>query len=140
MNYLLDTNIWSRIQRADPRVLASIRRLPAGARLCMPVVAAGELLAGVEASPDGKRKQELQRLYQELLERTAEVIDIDIEAAERFALIVGQLRRDGRPIETNDIWIAATAMARGFIIVSNDADFTHVAGLQVEDWTIGAVE
>lgn len=140
MNYLLDTNIWSRLQRADPRVLENIRRLPDGARLCMPVVAIGELLAGVEKLPDGNRKEALRQLYQESIERSAEIIAIDTAVAQQFGVIVGQLRRAGHPIETNDIWIAATARAHGFTVVTNDGDFLHVEGLQVEDWTMGTIE
>lgn len=64
-----------------------------------------------------------------------EILPVDQRVAERFAEVYAMLRRKGRPIETNDMWIAATALADGLIVVSSDQHFRFVDGLQVEDWT-----
>lgn len=53
MNYLLDTNHWSHLQRNHPAVVARVRDLPDSANLYMPVIAQGELLAGIELMPAG---------------------------------------------------------------------------------------
>ncbi len=102
----------------------------------MPVVAQGELLAGVLQTSSGKRQAELLHLYEQVVTEATDILHIDSEVAERFASIVAQLRRDGRPIETNDIWIAATAMTHGLTVVSSDPDFRNVSGLSVEDWSL----
>jgi predicted nucleic acid-binding protein len=101
----------------------------------MPVISQGELLVGVELTTDATRRAELRDLYEQILEDTAEVLPIDSRVAEHFAPIVAQFRRDGRPLGTNDIWIAAIALAHGLTRVSNDGDLRNVKGLRVEDWT-----
>lgn len=45
-----------------------------------------------------------------------------------------ELRRKGRPIPENDIWIAATALQHGLTLVTRDSDFEHVEGIDRESW------
>jgi tRNA(fMet)-specific endonuclease VapC len=54
---------------------------------------------------------------------------------QRYAEILAHLRRSGRPIPTNDIWIAASALVYDMILVSADAHFRFIDGLTVEDWS-----
>jgi len=44
------------------------------------------------------------------------------------------LRKKGRPIPENDIWIAACAIQNGLVLVSRDDHFTNVENLQVDCW------
>ena len=53
----------------------------------------------------------------------------DLETAEYYALIVKRLRAKGRPIPTNDIWIAANAMKHGLALYSFDNHFEEIEGL-----------
>lgn len=64
MEYLLDTNHWSYIQRGHPPVVARLQQLPSEAMLYMSVVTQAELLLGVELSASSKRKEELGKLYE----------------------------------------------------------------------------
>jgi predicted nucleic acid-binding protein len=134
-NYLLDTNHWSPIQRRHPAVVGKLQSLPEEATLFMPVVAQAELLAGVEALPDGRRKDELRRLYEETIQEAAEILPIDSRVAEQFARIFARLRRVGRPIETNDMWLGAIALAHDLTVASSDVHLHGIEGLRVEDWT-----
>lgn len=134
MRYLLDTNHWSYLQRRHPSILGRLRGLPDDAVLFMPVVAQAELLAGVELTATGRRKDELRRLYEHAVGETAEVLPIDSRVAEQFAVVLARLHRAGRRIETNDIWIAAIAFVHECTVVTNDAHFRCVEGLPVEDW------
>lgn len=136
MKYLLDTNHWSEIQRKNRVVLAKLQSLPDDSQFFMPVIAQAELLAGVEVMNDGGRKQELRRLYDETVGDATDILPIDSRVAERFAAIFAQLRRDGRPIETNDIWIGAIALVHELTVVSSDAHLRFIKGLPVEDWTV----
>ncbi len=135
MRYLLDTEHWSHIQRRHPQVIAHIDRLPETATLFMPVVAQGELLAGIAAVTDEQRRAELRHLYEEVVAMATDILPVTSEVAERYAAIFVALRRKGKPIPINDIWIAAIALAHGLILVSSDEHFRLIDGLQVEDWT-----
>ncbi|MFN6200692.1 MAG: PIN domain-containing protein [Aphanizomenon sp.] len=44
------------------------------------------------------------------------------------------LKRKGRPIPMNDIWIAAQCLEKGWILVTDDTDFDYVDGLVLEHW------
>jgi predicted nucleic acid-binding protein len=59
------------------------------------------------------------------------IISMDEETAERYAVILNGLWIIGRPMPTNDLWIAASAMQYGLTILTTDAHFTHVAQVLV---------
>ena len=102
----------------------------------MPVVAQGEILAGIELMPVSARKQRLEDWYQENVARDAAILPVTPDVARHYARIFAALRNAGTPIETNDIWIAAIAFAYDLVVVSTDRHFRYVPGLAVEDWTI----
>ena len=53
---------------------------------------------------------------------------------EKAAEVHANLRLRGLPIQTEDILIAATAMVKDLIVVSNDTELARVEGLSVENW------
>lgn len=52
-------------------------------------------------------------------------------SADHFALIFARLRGKGRPIPSNDLWIAACALEAGAALLTLDAHFIEVDGLRV---------
>ena len=62
------------------------------------------------------------------------VIDWSTDVCHQDAATKTSLRRKGKPIPENDIWIAAFAQAKGLILVARDEPFDHVDGLMVERW------
>jgi hypothetical protein len=84
----------------------------------MPVIAQGELLAGIELMPAGGRKQSLEVWYRESVLTNVEILPVTSEVARQYARIFAELRKAGTPIETNDIWIAAIASSRWLIRIS----------------------
>lgn len=58
------------------------------------------------------------------------VVSVDERVAREYARIRLQLKQRGRPIPENDIWIAATALAEGASVLTDDAHFAEVQGLQ----------
>ena len=64
MNYPLDTNHWSSLQRNHPAVVTRIHGLPEEATLYVPVVAQAELLGGVELINNEPRQRQLRALYE----------------------------------------------------------------------------
>jgi predicted nucleic acid-binding protein len=62
------------------------------------------------------------------------VLDIEEETTQHYAAIGLELKKKGRPIPTNDLWIAALCRQDGFPLLSRDQHFDVVAGIQRLDW------
>jgi tRNA(fMet)-specific endonuclease VapC len=60
----------------------------------------------------------------------------DIEIIEKACEIHLDLQLRGLTIQEQDIFIAATAITRGLILVSNDSDLQRVQGLNLENWLV----
>jgi tRNA(fMet)-specific endonuclease VapC len=135
VEYLLDTDHLSYLQEGHPNVVAHLVALLAGDRVLTSVVNVAELLRGTYLLPRGRRQRELLALYREVIGRAEEVLPITLAVGEQFALTDAALRRKGRPIPINDVWVAAVALDRGAVVVTNDDHFGHVDGLKVENWT-----
>ena len=92
--------------------------------------AIGELYYGARKSD--KITENLHRVNTFVEEHV--FLSCDLETAQWYGIIKDQLRRKGRPIPNNDIWIAAIAMQHGLILVTRDAHFGEVESLQTEHW------
>jgi tRNA(fMet)-specific endonuclease VapC len=135
VNYLLDTNHWSYLQEQHPLVVSRLHQLSDEASLYMSVVSQGELLAGVEWAQGLRRKRRLLELYEQVVAMATAILPVTPQVAERYAQIYAQMRQKGRLIQTNDIWIAASALVYDMILVSADRHFRFIDGLTVEDWS-----
>ena len=58
----------------------------------------------------------------------------DLEIIETACRIHADLKKKGRPIQDADVLIAATAITRGLVLVSNDSDMGRVEGVELENW------
>jgi predicted nucleic acid-binding protein len=93
------------------------------------VVTIGELRAGVLVAADvDTRDRRLATLTRAL---ALDPIPIDESVAEAWASLRIRLRDLGLRMPVNDSWIAATAMAQGIPVVTQDADYVDVPGLAV---------
>jgi predicted nucleic acid-binding protein len=102
---------------------------PPPLRLAVSVVTVGELRLGVLAASDGStRAQRLETLSQV---ESLDPLPIDFRVAHAWATLRLALRDDGKRMPLNDSWIAATAIANGIPVVSQDADYDEVPGLEV---------
>jgi predicted nucleic acid-binding protein len=135
MKYLLDTDHWSYLQRGHPAVTGRVSQLSRESQLYMSVITQGEMLSGVVVVVNEVHRERLQRLYEQTLEQAAGVLPITEAVAAHYAELLAYLRRSGRPIPTNDIWIAASALVYDMILVSADRHFRFIDGLTVEDWS-----
>lgn len=123
----LDTSGYSRLMRGH-RSLE--QRLEEADEILLPATVIGELHAGFLA---GSRPEENAALLAEFRRQPGlGVIDVTDNVAERYGRVVAELRRQGTPIPTNDIWIAAAALENGGRLVAYDDHFRHVPGLVVE--------
>jgi predicted nucleic acid-binding protein len=121
---VLDTNAYSRLMRGDADVASVVR---AADRIYMPAPVVGELLFGFRG---GNRFQEnKEQLFEFLAAASVEFVATDRTVCDRYAMVLQQLKSKGRPIPTNDIWIAAHAFALGADLLSADEHFAAVEGL-----------
>lgn len=136
--WLLDTDHVGLIERNDANVRSQLLRRPP-AMIAVSVVTMEESLRGRLAvlsrrltGPERIRAyanfQTTARLYQ-----TFNVVPFDQPSEDRFQILLGQRLRIG----TQDLKIAATALAHGFVLVTrNRVDFGQVPGLALEDWSV----
>jgi tRNA(fMet)-specific endonuclease VapC len=124
MKLLLDTNVYSALFRGHAAVAERVRRSD---RILISAVVAGELLFGFR---NGSRFESNRRELEDFLRTPyVELLPITFVTADRYGLISAALRRKGRPIPNNDIWIAAHAMESGAELLSFDQHFEEVDGL-----------
>jgi tRNA(fMet)-specific endonuclease VapC len=121
---LLDTNAYSELARGRPGLAELVRR--AEALLVSPVVI-GELLWGFRRG--ARWEDNVADLRRFLAQPRVTLLPVTWITADRYSRIYSDLRRRGRPIPTNDLWIAAQAMETGADLVSFDPHFQHVEGL-----------
>lgn len=114
------------IAKEADRALAEI---PSTADLAVSVVTLAELRTGVLVASDAERGRRLATLERAV--GSFEVLGIDAAVAERFADIAAALRQGGRRLGVQDAWIAATALATGAGVVTQDDGFELVPGLEV---------
>lgn len=123
---MLDTNAYVAFKRGEEETLAILRRAE---RLLLPAVVLGELLAGFAAGDkEAANREELARFLESPRVDGVAVTDA---TADHYALVFAGLRRKGRPIPSNDLWIAASALEHGAALLTQDAHFAEVEGLRV---------
>jgi predicted nucleic acid-binding protein len=93
------------------------------------VITLGELRLGVLQAKDPDSASRRLSTYQ--LAQRFEALTVDEQVSDAWALLVSRLRAEGRKAPINDSWIAATAIAHGIPIVTQDADYDHMPGVQV---------
>ena len=120
----LDTNAYSALLKGQPEALEIVRHTPA---IGVSIVVLGELLAGF--AHGSRYATNLERLEQFLSSERVKVFQPDRGIADYYATIYTKLRRRGRMIPTNDIWIAATALRYDLAVFTYDPHFQNVDDL-----------
>ena len=124
MRVLLDSNAYSNLKRGHHRIVEIVRGSEA---ILLPLVVIGELLYGFR---NGSRSDRNTRELHAFLDNPyVSIAAMSFTTADRYARIAATLRAKGRPIPSNDIWIAAHTMETGADLVSYDRHFGQVDGL-----------
>ncbi|RRR76021.1 MAG: type II toxin-antitoxin system VapC family toxin [Candidatus Viridilinea halotolerans] len=134
--YILDTDHVSLYQRRHPQVVARLLAMP-HADLFVTTITLGEQIQGrLAVIRQARTQSDAARGYVRLREtvefyQSVQLVDYTTDAVVHFET----LRREGIRIGTQDLRIAAIALAEGAILVSrNTRDFVQVPGLALEDW------
>ena len=125
--YLLDTNIIIRMFIGELTIQEKILNSD---NLFLASPALGELYYGAHKSD--RVTENLHRIS--TFVESHIFLSCDLETAQWYGIIKNQLRKKGRPIPNNDIWIAAIAMQHGLILVTRDSHFDEVESLRTERW------
>ncbi len=133
LRYMLDTDVCSYVmKRSHDPLLRRLQRVPVS-DVCVSVVTKSELLYGVEVSP---RRQQDEAALNAFLNYVA-VLDFPDAACLHYAQIRTQLKKSGKMIGANDLFIAAHARSLGLTLVThNSQEFRRVHRLTIEDWAL----
>ena len=121
---MLDTNAYSALMCGHREVAARVR--DAERILVSPIVLA-ELLLGFRLG--SCYEENAARLEAFLDSPVVDTVAITRKTAGRFARLAAVLRAKGRPIPTNDLWIAAQVSETGCDLLSSDGHFGEIDGL-----------
>jgi tRNA(fMet)-specific endonuclease VapC len=124
MRVVLDTNRYVDFCRGDPDSQAIIRQAES---VFLPFVALAELRAGFRCGMVGRRNEAV--LVRFLASPRVSVLYPDEQTTHAYAGLFAQLRAQGTPIPTNDLWIAALAIQHDLLLCSRDAHFDHLPQL-----------
>ncbi|HEX5360906.1 MAG TPA: type II toxin-antitoxin system VapC family toxin [Fluviicoccus sp.] len=130
---LLDTNVVSEAMKPAPdaAVQAWLNNQVAET-LFISSVTVAELLFGIGALPEGRRKVMLAKAVDGLMTLfQGRVLPFDTEAAICYAEMAVKARANGRGFPTPDGYIAAIAVSRGFLVASRDAAPFEAGGVGV---------
>jgi tRNA(fMet)-specific endonuclease VapC len=123
--YFLDSNVVIDLFRGNKKTLEFIQQ---DNFILVPVIVLGELLFGAENSLNPtKHYKQVNDFISDF-----EIINIDKETAKAYAEIKANLKKIGKPIPDNDIWIAALSIQHKLILVTNDGHFTNVDHLKIK--------
>jgi predicted nucleic acid-binding protein len=137
--FLIDTNVLSEYNRPggpDPGVKQWLEITPRQLQY-VSVITLAEIEKGIELLPAGRRRTRLEEWLQQELETwfSGRILFIDRQVASRWASLVAQCMRGGRPLPTIDSLIAATALAHDLTVVTrNVADFQGTGVSTINPW------
>ncbi len=127
----IDTSAYSNFRRGETRV---IEEIDLARWVGVPSIVIGELHAGFRAG--SRLDQSLDELAEFLRQPLVQVLAVDEHVARIYGEITSELRAAGRPLPTNDVWIAATAVRFGTTVLTFDAHYRtmgRVGSIVLED-------
>ncbi len=133
MKYLIDTNICIYLMNHHPpEVLERFRKIGVG-EIALSSITVSELHSGAQKS--GKIKQNIKRIEEFIY--PFDVLAYDEVASKEYGKIRVHLEKKGQVIGPLDMLIAAHALSRDLILITNNTkEFKRVKFLQVENWVV----
>ena len=120
----IDTNIYVAFKNNSADVVDIFRACDV---IGVDIAVIAELYAGFSlGNKEAKNRRELEAF---LNAPRGGGLAHDLDTAEFYALIVKKLKAKGKPIPSNDIWIAANALKQVMALYSFDKHFDEIDGL-----------
>jgi tRNA(fMet)-specific endonuclease VapC len=131
VNYILDTNIVSYILKRNLTLDRKLREVnTSGDEVFISCITFFEVKRGLLAINTTRQLADFDAFV-----RRYDVLFLDdMEIIEKACEIHANLKIKGTPIQEADVLIAATAITRGLIVVSNDSDLLRVDGINLQNW------
>ena len=124
MRVALDTNRYVDFCRGVPDVVTTLENAEA---VLLPFVVVGELRAGFGIGTKGASNERVLRRF--LMKDGVSVLFADEQSTHHYAVVYRQLRLQGTPIPTNDIWIAALVVQHDLTLCARDRHFENLPQL-----------
>ena len=124
MKILLDTNAYVGFKLNLEQV---VEMIASAEHIYFSPVVLGELMFGFR---NGSRfRENMEDLNRFMQNEAVELVQVSSLTADRFSRIASHLKRQGTPIPTNDIWIAAQTIEFGAELITSDKHFENISGL-----------
>jgi tRNA(fMet)-specific endonuclease VapC len=127
VNVLMDTSAYSELWRAQKAVVDVVERAET---VALPTIVLGELHSGFLGG--NRCAENTAQLAQFLSRPSVRVLNVTEETALRYAGIDEYLRKKGRSIPRNDVWIAAVALEHGLHLLTLDVHFREIPLLLIQ--------
>ena len=123
---LIDSDAYTYFLQGNNKVQHELEKAD---KVYFSVIVLGELLA---AFKKGTREKENSKILNKFLSKiTVEIILVTRETAEVYSSTKKLLQDVGKPIPSNDLWIASQAIETGSILITFDKHFLHIPGLRL---------
>ena len=124
MKVALDTNRYVDLCKGVDETVMLLEEAEA---VILPFVVLGELRAGFA---HGRRQAENEQILRRfLLKDGVQVIFADDQTTHHYAAVFRQLRKQGTPIPTNDMWLAAIVLQHNLVLHDRDKHFDRLPQL-----------
>ena len=134
MGILIETNILIGFERQGKEITSYVNGREEE-EIFLSVISASELLHGVHRAKNSNVRTRRLAFVEAVLSAIP-ILQIDLATARSHAQLWSELERKGQMIGVHDSWLAATCLAHGLRLATDNArEFRRVPGLQVEVWT-----
>lgn len=137
MGVLIDTSVLVAHERGRldlDRIAAEHLGARADDPFYISVITVSELLHGAHRAQERVQRARRTAFVEGVIDAFP-LLPIDLMTARAHAVLGAELAGQGTPIGTHDLWLAASAVARGLSLVTlNAREFQRVPGLVVELW------
>ncbi len=118
MKILIDSNRYRDFCEGRPDAVGVIQQAD---EIGFPIIVLGELRAGFACGTRGLANEAVLTRF--LNSPRVRLLPVDEDTTHHYAYLFRQLRQQGTPMPTNDLWIAALALQHGLAVFTRDAHF-----------------
>ena len=122
----LDTNAYRALDDGNNKLSKYVK---SATKLGLPIVVLGELYYGVFLG--NKQEDNLVNLNRFITLPRLDILHVTEDTARIFGEIATELRQKGKPVQQDDMWIAALCKQYGYALATADKWFAEITGLEL---------